>query len=157
MQVAHALVGVALLAAAPAFAAGNGTLNVTATVLSKSICKLSAANASVGLPTLDPSSGGAQSTTGSLSFVCHGSDPVATFSISAGNGLHYAGGSRRMLHVSASPEQHLRYTVDLSPATGVVAKNVVQNIVVTLTVAQPDFGDAIAGTYSDTVEIVLTP
>lgn len=157
MQAARALASAALLAAGPAFGAGSGTLVVNATVLSKSICKLSTGSSSVGIAALDPSSVGPVSSTGSLGLICHGSDPVATFAISAGDGLYYASGSRQMVHASASPAQYLRYTVTLSPATGVVAKNVAQNIVVTLSVAQADFGDAIAGTYSDTVEVVLTP
>lgn len=150
-----ALAALVFAAALPVQAAGGGTLVVSATVLSKNVCKFSVTAATLSF-TIDPSSTGAATASADFVFSCKGSSPVATWSISADDGAHPAGaGARRMQHASDTNE-HIAYSLNL-PAGGSVPKNVDYTFTVTGTIAPAAFQDAIAGSYSDTVTLTLTP
>ncbi len=146
-----------LLACALAHAADSTTLSVTATVLSKSNCKFDTTTPNtLAFGAIDPSSLTNASATRVWAFTCKGSAPTASFVVSAGNGLHYSGGTRQMQH-GIAPTAFLPYSVGVSPANGNATKNVQVNLTITGTVLPADFGNAIAGAYSDTVTVSLTP
>lgn len=138
--------------------ADTGSLSVSAVVLSKSNCKFSS-NAALALNfgTIDPSSGSSATASATVGFSCGGSAPMASFSIAAGDGLYPLGaGARQMRHASVLSE-YLAYSLVLSPEMATVPKNAVQTLTVTATVTPGAFGNAIAGTYSDTVALTLNP
>lgn len=148
-----------LLAAACAHAQAQpvgGDLAVTLTVLSKSNCKFTTTPAAPALAfgAIDPGTAGAVTASLNATFECKGSAPAATFLVSAGNGLFF-NGTRRMRHTNTT--SFLPYSVTLSPTTATVPKNTPVNLTVTATLAVPDFQDAIAGFYSDTLVVSVTP
>lgn len=148
-----------LLAAACAHAQAQpagGDLAVTLTILSKSNCKFTTTPASPALAfgAIDPGAAGAATASLNATFECKGSAPAATFLVSASNGLFFSG-TRRMRHTNGT--SFLPYSVALSPTTGTVPKNTPVNLTVTATVAVPDFQDAIAGSYFDTLVVSVTP
>jgi hypothetical protein len=151
----------ALLAAgvwsACALAADTGTLSITATVLSKSNCKITTgAPISLDFPDIDPSQPGPYTATTTVRIKCGGSAPMATYSASTSVGAHPDARVRRMQNTSA-PSEFLPYTISLSPATDTIAKNTPQDIVVTGTVTQSQYQNAYLGSYSDTVTLSVAP
>lgn len=152
------ILALALAACGPTAHAQTGSLSVSAVVLSKNNCKFSS-NAALALnfATIDPSSGSNATATATAGFSCAGSAPMASFSITAGDGLYPSGvGARQMRHASVLSE-FLAYSLVLSPAMATVPKNAAQTLTVTGTVTPSAFGNAIAGTYSDTVALTLNP
>jgi len=154
-RVRSLLAVLALAAVLPAQAAGSGTLVVGATVLSKNNCKFSIAAATLSFA-IDPSSTSAATASADFVFSCNGSSPVATWSVTGDDGLHSTGvGARRMQHATTTSE-YLAYSLNL-PASGSVPKNTDHTLTVTGTIAPAAFQNAIAGSYSDTVTLTLTP
>jgi spore coat protein U-like protein len=138
--------------------AASGSLAVSAFVPSQSNCKFSNGALTLDFGQIDPSS--LVDTTASVTktFTCNGSAPMATFSISADDGLHSIGvGARRMQHATAAPSEFMAYGLSLSPASATVPKGVAQTLTVTGTIQPFQFQNARAGAYSDTVIITLTP
>jgi spore coat protein U-like protein len=157
------LAGKAALAAAllatgvPLHAADSGTLAVSAVVLSRNSCRFVTTSWAIDFGTIDPSSGANATASVSASFVCRGSSASATYSIVADDGLYSPGaGSRRMRHGTATT-QYMAYSLALTPASATVPKNTTQSVTMTGTITPAQFGDAIAGSYSDTVGITLSP
>jgi len=137
-------------------AAGSGTLSVTATVLSKSNCKFTSGTATLAFGSIDPSSTSSATASATFIFKCGGSAAIATWTVTAGDGLYSSGpGARRMRHATDTSE-FIAYSLDL-PASGTVPKNVDYTLTVNGTIAPADFQNAIAGAYSDTVAIDVTP
>lgn len=151
-----AVLAAALCALAP-YGASAVTfgMTVTATVLSKNQCKMAAASLSITHDAIDPSSTSPATKSAPFDFVCHGSDPVASFTVSAGPGLHSSGGSNRLF--SSGTGEYLPYTISFSPASGSVPKNATQTVTVTSTIPVASFQDALAGTYTDSVVITVDP
>jgi len=143
---------------ADVLAADTGTMAVSAVVLSKSNCKFSGTGVvTLNFGAIDPSSTSSAVATASRVFSCKGSAPNATFLITAGDGLHSgAPGVRRMQHAT-TPTEYLQYSLALTPTSATVPKNVDQTLTITGTIAPSAFGAAMAGSYSDTVAITLTP
>ena len=138
-------------------AAGTHAVEVSATVLSQSVCRFTNSGPSVlAFGSIDPSSAGPLVTSVDTTFRCTGSDPVAIYTISSDDGQNPSGpGQPRMLH-STSPGQFLPYTLNL-PQTGSVPRNVVQTLTVTGTMTAAQFANASAGTYADTVVLTIEP
>lgn len=138
--------------------AASGALAVSATVLSKNNCKFSSNAAStLAYTNLDPSGTSAVVFSTTRTFECKGSSPNATFFISASDGSYASGaGARRMRHATLTSE-YLPYSLDLTPTTATVAKNTLQTLTMTVTITPSQFGNVVAGSYSDTVTLTLTP
>ena len=134
----------------------GGDIAVTLTILSKSNCKFTTTPAAPALAfgSVHPGTTGAVTASLNATFECKGSAPAATFLVSAGNGLFF-NGTRRMRHTNAT--SFLPYSVTLSPTTATAPKNTPVNLTVTATLAVPDFQDAIAGFYADTLVVSVTP
>lgn len=138
-------------------AAGSGSLGVSAVVPSKSNCKFNAGALVLDFGTIDPASGANATATATKTFRCNGSAPIATFSISAGDGLYSTGpGVRRMRH-STVPTEFMAYAISLSPTSASVPKGVDQVLTVTGTIQPFEFQNVRAGLYQDTVVITLAP
>lgn len=152
----RALLSIALAAVACAAQANTGTLAVSAVVLSKNNCKFANGAAALDFLALDPGATANQTATATINFTCKGSDATAVFAVSGDNGLYSSDGVRRMRN-TVDTSQFVGYSLQLSPASGTAPKNVVQTLTITGTVAPAQVGDAIAGSYSDTVSITVTP
>lgn len=136
-------------------AAGTGSVGVTAFVPSKSNCKFSSGTLLLDFGTIDPASTTNATASASSSFTCNGSATLATYSVSAGSGLHFSGG-RRMQHTTITTE-YLPYAITISPSAGTIAKGTPQTFTVVGTIQPFEFQNAAAGAYKDTVVITLAP
>jgi spore coat protein U-like protein len=129
-----------------ASAAGNTTLNVTATV--SAVCKFTAATMTdIGLGTIDPSAVAAAVTgTSDITYKCtRGTTPVVTIT----------GGGTRTLTSGANT---IAYTFSLGThdqGTGYSAAAAATKVVATASIAQAAAQDAAAGAYSDTVTLSI--
>lgn len=152
-----ALAALACLAASvPAAFGGTGTLAVTATVLSKSICKFDTKTATLNFGPLDPAVAADVNATTSVGFVCRGSAPVAAFLFTDDGGQNPSGpGARRMRH-AAAPE-FLPYGLALSPVSGTIAKNAPGTLTISGVVRWSDFRGSTAGAYTDSVVVSILP
>jgi spore coat protein U-like protein len=138
-------------------AADTGSMAVSAVVPSKSNCKFSSGSMTLDFGNVDPASTIDATATASAGFTCNGSAPLATFFISAGDGLYSTGpGARRMRHTTVATE-FMAYSLALSPTSATVAKGSAQTLTVTGTIQPFQFQNVFAGAYQDTVVITLTP
>lgn len=148
----------ALLAAilAPAHA-GSFALAVGATVLSKNVCKFSTAAGSVlAFGAINPSGAANATATIPLTFSCSGSNATASWSISSNDGQFATGpGAPRMRHATVLTA-FLPYTLN-APLSGTTPKNTATTVNITGTITPAQYGNAIAGSYSDTVVLTLAP
>lgn len=141
----------------PSAGAASNTLVVGATVLSKSNCKFNSRTSALNFGVLDPGDTTDAVKTTSVDFVCHGSAPIATYAISADDGLHESvPGANRMVN-TAVPTEYLPYALSLTPTSGTVLKNETQTLTITGTVTSQNYRSAYTGNYVDTVVISLTP
>lgn len=131
---------------------------MTATVLSRNVCKLSATNVlAMDFGAIDASSLLPQTKQLTWTFTCNGSSAVAAWSMTSGDGLHAIGpGLRRMQHGAVATE-FLPYSLAISPTAGTAAKGTAITVTLTGTVAPSAFQSALPGSYSDTVAITVAP
>jgi spore coat protein U-like protein len=138
-------------------ASGTNTLSVTATVLSKNICKFNTVNAALNFGALDPGNSTDVTQSTSVQFVCNGSAPIAAFAFTTNDGLYETGpGANRMRHTTVTTA-FLPYTLSLSPTNGTVPKGVNQTLTIDGKVSALNYQPALAGNYADTVVISLNP
>lgn len=136
--------------------AGNGTLTVAATVISKNNCKFRSGAATLNFGALDPGNTNDVTRTASMRFRCQGSAPMATFAFSTDDGLNEsAPGATRMKH--ATENEFLPYSLSLSPLSGTVPKGEEKTLTITGTVTSANYRSAYAGNYRDTVVISIAP
>jgi spore coat protein U-like protein len=153
-RLATAALLVLLSATLPAQAA-TGSLGISATVVSRSWCRLTS-SPSLNFGTIDPTSAANAIATANVTFICLGFGGT-TYLLWAGDGNHPAGaGLRRMRHATVTTE-YLPYSLSISPAFGNLPGITGQTVTVTGTVAPADFRNARAGSFSDTVVITLDP
>jgi hypothetical protein len=137
--------------------AASNTLVVGATVVSKSNCKFNSRTSALNFGVLDPGSTTDVEKSTSVEYVCHGSAPIATYAISADDGLHESvPGANRMRNTAVTTE-YLPYALSLTPTSGTVLKNETQTLTITGTVTSQNYRSAYTGNYVDTVVISLTP
>jgi spore coat protein U-like protein len=145
--------------ASGAQAADTGPMALSAVVLSKSNCKFKSGstNVAIDFTSVDPTATGPLTKTTSVSFKCAGSSNNASWSITGNNGQHYSSGlgMRRMQHSTVATE-FLPYSLNV-PASGTAAKNADVTVTITATLAAADYQNARMGTYSDTVQLTLSP
>lgn len=150
------LAALLLAATAPAQADTN-QLQVSAVVLSRSVCRFLTAPTTLDFGTINPASSVNATASTTIRFWCVGSQGSTTYSVQAGNGLYSPGaGLRRVRHATATTE-FMAYTLNLSPASGTIGWLATQTITVTGTIAPTEFQNARFGAYSDTVVIDLDP
>lgn len=141
--------------ASPGQAADAHALAISAVVLSKSNCRFSAASSTLSLA-IDPASTAPASASAGVSFRCMGSAAVASWSVANNSGLHGAGPSSLRMRHASTPTEFLPYALAYPPS-GTVPRNTTHTITVTATVAASAFQNALSGTYSDTVSLMLLP
>ena len=146
-----------IFTAGQSLAAGPTSVDISAVVLSKSICRFVTNATTLPFGNLDPSNPVLVNGTATLTFRCQGSADPATFLMSSDDGLHsLAAGAPRMQHVT-TPTEYIPYTVSLSPVSGTVPKNVFQNLTITGSIPGANYQAAIAGDYADTITISIIP
>jgi spore coat protein U-like protein len=155
----RALLATAFLAAAgPLHAQGSGAFTVSAVVLSKSNCKfVGSSSGTMNFPSVDPSSTSDAVATVNFTIRCGGSAASATFAMAAGDGLWaLTPGAQRMRHETTTTE-FVPYSLGFSPSSATIPKNTEQAIVVTGRITPASMQSALAGNYSDTVAITVSP
>ncbi|MCD6078810.1 MAG: hypothetical protein K0R89_2754 [Ramlibacter sp.] len=133
------------------------TLAVTATVVSKNVCKFATNNLAVPFGTIDPSLTTNKTVTVTTTIKCAGSSPVATFAITVNDGLWSTGANARRMRHGTIATEFMPYGLTVSPLSGNVTKNVNQTVTITGTVLPADYQNRSSGGYSDTVVLTLTP
>jgi len=148
--------------ASTVMASGTATVNVNATV--NGACAFTTPNATVNLPSLDPSTSNQADVTASasLSFWCS-QNTSYTITQNSGNNSSTVGSP----NMSDGASHLLPYTLGLltpgmpiagTQATGSGAgKNSPIALAVTGTVKYADYSVAVPGTYTDTVTLTITP
>lgn len=144
------------LLALPVDAANTGSLTLSATVLSKNVCRFNSTATALNFGNIDPTSAAPVTVTLSLVFRCNGSDAVATWAVSSDDGLHELGAGQPRMQHAASPVNYLPYSLSF-PASGSAPRNVNQTISVIGTLSPANFSTAIAGSYSDTLVLSILP
>ncbi len=138
-----------LAAASGAMAADTASVAVSATVAGT--CKFNAGGTLSF--TLDPSTGGA--VTGTVSQPTFWCTKGATYTLSDDDGLNPSGTTHRMKHATLNEYIPYSFTYTAS-GTGLGNGNpVTMNIA--STVAEADYMDVPAGSYSDTVTLTINP
>ncbi|MBP2668685.1 MAG: hypothetical protein H6Q80_887 [Deltaproteobacteria bacterium] len=137
-------------------ASGTTAVSVTATVLSKSVCRFDSKSLALNFGNVDPEIQADATATTTAGFRCGGSAANATFAMVPDVGLHATGGFPRMQNGTVTSE-FLPYFLALNPPTGTVPRNANQTLTVTGTIRRSDFQDAYAGTYTDTVVLTILP
>jgi spore coat protein U-like protein len=155
--IAAALAVLACLAAAVPAAFGDmRTLAVTATVLTRSICRFESRTSTLNFGALDPAVSADVNAVSSVGFVCRGSAPVAAFHFTDDDGQNPSGpGVRRMRHATA-PE-FLQYALAFSTVSGTIPKNAPGTLTLSGTVRWADFRGSMAGAYTDSVVVSILP
>ena len=138
-------------------AAETGLMTVTATVLSKSQCKFNSNSSSLNFGSLDPVNAVDKTVDTTITFRCGGSAPNATFFVSDDDGLYETGPDANRMRHATNTAEYLLYTFTLDPASGTVPKNTNQTLTISGTVRGSDYQDAIAGNFSDSVVISISP
>jgi spore coat protein U-like protein len=106
---------------------------------------------------LDPTNPVPVSVSTTIVFTCGGSAPLATFSISSGNGQHFSGGKRRMQNPS-DLAVYIPYDLTLTSPTAPVLKNEDQPLTIKGDIAGADYRFATAGLlYADQVILSINP
>lgn len=138
-------------------AAGGHALLVSATILSKNICRFQTTGpTALAFGAINPASTGPVSTGITLQYRCNGSSAVASWAVSSDDGLYESGaGSPRLRHATVTTE-FLPYTLTF-PAAGTVPRNTITNMSITATITPAAFADARIGAYADTVVLTIVP
>ena len=150
------MAGCALLTSGAALAGNTNTLKVTASITGT--CNFDAANntggnATLAFGTLDQTSTApATATQTSLDYWC--TNGTTATSLSADNGLYFSG-SRRLNNGGTG---YIPYTLTVTDPGGAgTGKSNPITVTFDGDIANADYIDAPAGTYSDTVTLTITP
>jgi hypothetical protein len=129
-------------------AAGTATVSVSATVLSKNVCRFDSKSLALNFGNVDPGSPTDPTTTATIGFRCGGSASTALFAIVADAGLHGIGLGFPRMQNNTIPSEFLPYFLALNPAIGTVPKNTNQTLTVTGTNRRSDIQDPPQGPTS---------
>lgn len=150
---------VALLVPAVAPASGTHTLTIGTTILGVGNCRFQAPGPTLlDFGTIDPSSATNATASVNIQFRCTGggANPTIIWYVASDWGQHETGpGAPRMRH-TGDPSKYLAYSLNL-PASGTTSKNTVTNLTVNGTIQVADFANAVAGTYTDSVVLTISP
>lgn len=137
--------------------AGNGSLTVSATVVSKNICKFNVPTSALAFGAINASTTVPATAATSIQFRCVGSAPIATFFISDDDGLYETGPDANRMRHGVILTEYLPYSLTLSPTSASVPKNVWQTLTISGSISVPSIQNAVAGAFSDTVVILINP
>ncbi len=134
-----------------------GNVTVSGVVLSKNNCRFNSNNVTLSFGNIDGTTSSNATVSTNITFRCGGSTPLATFAISDNGGLYNTGnGQKRMRHQTVVTE-FLPYTMNYTPNNGTIPRNTNTNLTIIATISANDIGNAIAGTYTDTVILSIVP
>ncbi len=149
---------VLLFLAGDLLAADTNTLNVSATVLSNSVCNFRPPKTStLNFGNLDPTNPIDVTVSTTATIRCAGNAANATFFISDDDGLYETGPDANRMRNAVVLTEFLPYSLALSPITATIPKNTDQIITISGTVLGADYQTAYVGSYSDTVIITVAP
>lgn len=138
-----------LMTADSAYSADSATVGVSATVTS--VCKFSSGG-SVNF-VLDPTVGG--NVAGTVSQPLFWCTKNTSYTITAGNGSFYSGGSRRMKHSTLA--EYIPYSFNFTATGTGGGKTATTFMDITSTVLGADYTGASAGVYDDIVVVTINP
>ena len=151
-----ALAMACVLAFAPlALAAGNSTVNVSATILSNSNCRFQNLTPIVAFGILDPANPVVVNASATIDFRCMGAAGTAVFTITHDGGLNPLGPRNQMEHLGI-PGQFLPYDLSLSHVAPPIPKNQWETLTINGQVTGADY-QVPAGDYEDTVVLTIVP
>lgn len=139
---------------APAQAA---TVDVSVTILSKSICRFDTKGVTLDFGALDAGNPVPIVVPVTIGFVCQGSVSPATYAISDDDGLYESGANANRMQHTVDPGQFIPYGLTLSTTSGSVPKMVAQTLTLTGSINGADYQSVAAGTYVDTVTLAIVP
>ncbi|PLX99185.1 MAG: hypothetical protein C0623_10110 [Desulfuromonas sp.] len=151
------LIFVLFFATAQVCLAANVPMNISATVLSKSICRFVTKTATLDFGNLDPTSPSDVVVNATLTLRCQGSANPATYLITDDDGLYETGVDGNRMQHATIPGNFLPYAVTYTPATATIPKNINQSLTITGTLLGADYATAISGVYNDTVTLTIAP
>jgi hypothetical protein len=156
-RVSWLLASLALAGAATA-QAGSNSLAVTATVISKGVCKFQTSSATLNFGTINPASTATATASTTIQVRCTGagSNSTVTYSLAAGNGLYPLGAGLRQMRNTTTTTEFMAYSLTVPPGA-TIPKNTITNVTISGSVAPAAFQNAAAGGYSDTVVLTLDP
>jgi spore coat protein U-like protein len=154
-----ALTGLAMANSGGALAGNTNTLQVTATITGT--CNFSAANnaggnATLAFGTLDQTlASDATATQTSLSYWCTNGTAVGNITANNGQNSGSCGGSRCL----SNGTDYIPYTLTFTDPSGTLGTGKTSPLTVTFdgSIANADYVDAEAGSYSDLVTLTITP
>lgn len=157
-----------MLLIGPLFAANKNTVSVSATVLNKSGCFFVGATTALAFGNIDPSLNTNATATANVTVQCKGNTGTTNFLINRDSGQNAAGTTLRMQNTS-TPGNFLPYTINLNGPTGPawaagaigptvpIANNTNVTFVFGANVTPVSYQPAVAGPYSDSVILTITP
>jgi len=136
-----------------AVAGDSNTLTVSASVSGN--CKFNSPNSTLAFGALDPNSTADASASASVTFWC---TKGSAYSISDDDGLYESGpNANRMRHATDTTE-YIPYSLGYTPATGNGGgKTNPITLSISGTISNTNYVNALAGSYSDTVTLTITP
>lgn len=150
----------ALILAFPAlgYAAGNGTVSVSATISSGGFCWFTTNNASLDFGVLDAGSPVDVNASTTVNFRCLGF-PSVTYYVDDDDGLYETGPDANRMRNTSRPTDYLPYSMDVSPRTATISWNpfVLRTLAVSGIVRGADYQGASPGDYADTVVLTIVP
>lgn len=146
-----------VLSPVAASAADAASVSVSATVLSKNVCKFrNPTSAALSFGTIDPASGANATASATLTIRCGGSSATVSYALTHDSGLYETGvNANRMKHDTL--DAYLPYALTLTPASGSIPKNTVETITISGEIAPVQFQDAPVGAYADSVVVTVEP
>lgn len=143
---------------APAAQAETTGLTVGALVVSKSNCKFNTTSLVLDFGVINPASSTTATATANGSVTCNGGQgSTVTLGITLGAGSYDSSpGARRMRHATTLTE-FLPYSLGVTPASATINKNGTLPFTVNGTILASQFQNVMAGNYTDTVTITVSP
>ncbi len=157
-----------MLLVGPLLAANKNNVSVSATVLNKSGCFFVGATTALAFGNIDPSLNTNATATANLTVQCKGNAGTTNFLINRNSGQNASGATLRMQNTAALGN-FLPYTINLNGPTGPIwagggivssapiAYNTNVIFVLGANVTPANYQPAVAGPYSDSVILTITP
>lgn len=150
------LIIIVLLLAMQSISMAASNVLVSATILSSNNCRFNPPNskATLAFNNLDPTNPVPVTATTSLVYRCGGSAPIATFIITADDGQHFSGGSRRMVKGGTD---NIPYQLTLIPQALTAPRSIDQTLTINGLIDGAGYQYATFGDYIDLVTLSINP
>lgn len=148
---------ISLFVSSNTLGADSSSVNISAVVLSKNVCRFNSNNVNLNFGTISADVSSDVVATAVLTFRCGGSTPLATFSITDDDGLYETGPGQKRMQNQLVPSEFLPYTMTYTPQMGTIPRNTNTPLTITGTISINDLANATAGNYTDTVILSIVP